>query len=73
MAFNAKLVVRDSYQEEIIDLVQISSQINMGNIDNDIEIVEGNRLQAGILGVGNIGIGRDSRRQQTAGRNIGSW
>ena len=58
MAFNAKLMVRDSYKEEIIDLVQISSQINMGNIDNDIEIVEGNRLQAGILGVGNIGIGR---------------
>ena len=58
MAFNVKLVVRDSYQEEIIDLVQITTQINMGNIDNDIEIVEGSKLQAGILGVGNIGIGR---------------
>lgn len=58
MAFNLKLIVRDDYQEEIIDLIQISSSISMGAISNDIELVEGNKIQAGTLGIGRVNVGR---------------
>lgn len=58
MSFNCKLVIRDKYQETILDLVQLSSSIQMGNINNDVEIVEGSKLQAGVLGSGMIAYGR---------------
>lgn len=58
MAFNLKLVVRDDYQEDIIDLIQVSSSISMGAINNDVELVKGNKMQAGVLGIGSINVGR---------------
>lgn len=58
MGYNLKLVIRNKYEQTILDLVQLSSQIEMGSIKNDIKIVEGNKLRGGVQGVGMIDIGR---------------
>lgn len=58
MSYNAKLVIRDKYQEDILDLVEFSNAIAVDDIKNDIQIVDGNRLQGGTLGTGSIEIGR---------------
>ena len=50
MSYNAKLVIRDKFQEDILDLVELSNNIQLDDINNDIEIVDGNRLQGGVLG-----------------------
>lgn len=50
MGYNAKLVIRDKYQEDILDLVEFSSVIQTDDITNDIQIVDGNKLQGGTLG-----------------------
>lgn len=58
MSYNAKLVIRDKFQEDILDLVELSNNIQLDDINNDIEIVDGNRLQGGVLGAGSIEVGR---------------
>lgn len=50
MSFNAKLVIRNKYEEDILDLVEFSSVIQTDDITNDIQIVDGNKLQGGTLG-----------------------
>lgn len=58
MSYNAKLVIRDKFQEDILDLVNLSNNIQLDDISNDIEIVDGNKLQGGVLGTGSIEVGR---------------
>lgn len=58
MGYNAKLVIRDKYQEDILDLVEFSSVIQTDDITNDIQIVDGNKLKGGTLGTGSIEVGR---------------
>ena len=57
--FNCKLVTRDKYSETIIDLIVLASSIKVGDISSDIEIVEGSKLQAGVLGSGTVNVGRE--------------
>lgn len=57
--FNCKLVTRDKYSETIVDLIVLASSIKVGDISSDIEIVEGSKLQAGVLGSGTVNVGRE--------------
>lgn len=58
MSYNAKLVVRDKYTEEILDLVDLSNQIKMSDIKSDLKVDEGNRLFGIQTGIGMVSIGR---------------
>ena len=58
MSYNCKLVVRDSYNEEIFDLISLSSQIKMSDIKTDSKVIEGNRFSGFSTGVGMISVGR---------------
>lgn len=61
MSYNLKLVVRDKYSETILDLIDLSSEINVSDITTDLKAVDGSRLIGMVSGIGSINIGRSTK------------
>ncbi|TKZ31403.1 hypothetical protein [Brachyspira catarrhinii] len=58
MSYNIQLLIRDKYSETILDLVDLSNQIKMSDINSDLKVTEGNRISGIQTGIGMIAVGR---------------
>lgn len=58
MSYNFKLIVRNGHNEEILDLIDLSSQIKLSDIKLDLKTIEGNKYTSIKSGIGIISSGR---------------
>ena len=58
MSYNFKLIVRNGHNEEILDLIDLSSQIKLSDIKLDLKTIEGNKYTSIRSGIGIISSGR---------------
>lgn len=54
MSYNFKLIVRNGHNEEILDLIDLSSHIKLSDIKLDLKTIEGNKYTSIKSGIGII-------------------